>query len=404
MKFKKFICCVASVSLLASSVVFAAGTKNNTKASLFGEKGVVLNENDVVYLTFDDVAEGEVPAGWAITSTDGYVDTEVIDNGKGVEKNMLRIVDTSHDSAYTGPEAVYKFDPIEKGIVKYETRFKYTPDGTSTFSLMNFTLRNANNKNIAAGYTPPSGKAFVVRDTSTGTVNMITVSKDKWYTLTYYVDVENGVYDAMLLDESTNQSSTKFNLKFASNLEKDTVAAARFRGESYGGIYHIDYIRVSMETMRLDDALVAMITDDMKGFPAEMIDAPKNNALAKKTNIKFNGRYMFTTQAPIVSGDEVLVTAKNIATMFNMAYQRNENGYTLKNALTEITFASDGSSAKKNNASLNLSADCEIKGIQLFVPISDVAEALGLECSFNKETNEVVINGTIQTEVEEDVE
>ena len=148
------------------------------------------------------------------------------------------------------------------------------------------------------------------------------------------------------------------------------------------------------------DLEIAMITDEMKGFPAEMIDAPKNNALAKKTNIKFNGRYMFTTQAPIVSGDEVLVTAKNIATMFNMAYQRNEKGYTLKNALTEITFASDGSSAKKNNASLNLSADCVIKGIQLFVPISDVAEALGLECSFNKETNEVVINGKIQTEVE----
>lgn len=403
MKFKRIICCLVSVSLLASSVVFAAGTKNNTKASLFGEKGVVLNENDVVYLTFEDVAEGEVPEGWSIGGTNGYVDTEVIDNGKGKEKNMLRIVDTSHDSAYTGPEVVYWFDPIDKGIVKYETRFKYTPDGTSTFSLMNFTLRNANKKNIVSGYIPPSGKAFVVRDTSVSAVSMIPIGKDRWYTLTYYVDLDKGVYDAMLLDESSNQISSKFDLRFASDLTKDTVAGARFLGESYGGIYHVDYIRVSKETMRLEDALVAMITDDMKGFPAEMIDAPKNNALAKKTNIKFNGRYMFTTQAPIVSGDDVLVTAKNIATMFNMAYQRNEKGYTLKNALTEITFALDGSSAKKNNTSLNLSAACEIKDVQIFVPISDVAEALGLECSYNKETNEVVINGKIQTEAEENV-
>ena len=118
-------------------------------------------------------------------------------------------------------------------------------------------------------------------------------------------------------------------------------------------------------------------------------------------NIKYNDRYMFTTQAPVISGEEVLVTAKNLATMFNMAYQRSVDGYTIKNAANEITFAVDGASAKKNGDKLELSAACKIKGTQIFVPVSDVAKALGLSYSFDKENNEVVITGKIETKAAE---
>ena len=86
-----------------------------------------------------------------------------------------------------------------------------------------------------------------------------------------------------------------------------------------------------------------------------------------------------------------LLTAKNIASIFNLGYYITTDGAVIQSGDIKFTVAKDGSGIKKGKNAMTLSADCIAEDKQVFIPIKDIAEALGYECTYDAETNTVVI-------------
>ena len=386
MKIKKVLCAVMACSIVLSASAFAAGTKENTKLS-DGSGSNRGQTNDILFDDFTSAEEGAFPAGWSIANNNGEITTEKVDTGAYGKKNCLLLIDKTSDASWGGPTAKLSVGNLNTGIVGFEVRLKYTPDESSAYTVLNILLQNAAGANVVSSFTPSAGGSFVVRNTSSSSVPLMPIETDTWYTIKYFVDFDNGRYDALMTNETTGAIASQLNLEFATDTDKDTITTFTTLSECYGGTYTYDYVRVTKEESRLNSVLDDLTANIEKGVPAEMIDGPVSHAIGSKINIKVDDIYMATTEEPRLSGEEVLVTAKNIANMFNMVYVRNDEGFTLKNDEVEFSFGPDGSPS-----GAQLSAAPEVDGVQLFVPIKDIVTAMGYSYSFDSANNVVNIS------------
>ena len=102
-----------------------------------------------------------------------------------------------------------------------------------------------------------------------------------------------------------------------------------------------------------------------------------------------DGKYKFTTKAPKVMDGNVLVTAKNVASFFNLAYAVTDSGEVIKTDSQEYTVTEDG--IKKDSSAMKLSAKPVKDGAEIFIPIGDIAKELGYEYSYDATANVVTI-------------
>lgn len=393
MKFKRVVSLVSGIALLCSVSAFAATSKSDTKEV---EATSTRGANDLFYEDFTGVEPGVVPGTVSGSTNDyGYVTTDTSDIGGGIEKNCLMIVDTTPAREYQGPGATFNIGSYsaENGIISVEFRFKYIPDDQSSY--VNFEMQfNGSNGMLSRTVSASDNGAFIANFGADGsqTIRNSPFTHNVWNTYRVYFDFENHVMDVYYEEEATGGVVAAYaNIPFDETM--NNLSRVYFNVQVFSGTLCFDYAKVTKENARLDVAAIEeeMSASIVKGVPAEQIPAPVSTPVKDRINIKMDGIYKYTTTAPILSGDTVLVSAKNIGNFFGMAYIKTADSYTLTNAENEIVFSADGSSATNSGKPLSLFASCVVEGNQLMVPIADIAEALGYSASYSADTNEVTI-------------
>ena len=398
MKLKRLVSIIAAVSVIAaSSTAFAATWRHSKKnQTVLPNRG---GKNDLYYQDFSGVAAGTLPAGvTGGSNANGSISTGITNIGGGVMKNCFMLDDTSHQMGVGSTPSSAISLPGYKGMVGIDIRFKYVPNAPeSKYSSF-----------VIAWYAPEGMISRTVCASGNGSLNFnyggqdstkITdgaVKQDTWYTLRTVVDFDLQLMDMEILDESTKQYTQLFDTLFYSAGQFSNLSKIDFRSSEYGGTWYVDYIRVYKATEGFEERI-----PDVKKGSAEpdKVPGPKTSAVKGRTNILMDGRYKFTTKAPKVSNGQVLVTAKNVASFFNLAYEVTDNGEIIKTDSEEYIVASDASGIKKGSSAMKLSATPVKDGTEIFIPIGDIAKELGYEYSYDAAANVITINKIAQEEV-----
>lgn len=398
MKLKRFVGILAAIAIIASSSTgFAATWRHSRKGQAkLPDRG---GKNDYFYEDFSGTEPGTLPAGVSGGSNaNGYITTEVTDIGGGVMKNCFKLVDESHETGVgSTPSSAINFGNL-KGLVGIDIRFKYVPTAAdslwSSFVIAWYSPEGMISRTVCASGNGALNFNYGGQDSTKVTPE--NVKNDNWYTLRAIVDFNLSLMDAEFTDEGTKQTTQLLDKQFYTPGTFSNLSKIDFRSSEYGGSWYIDYIRVYKATERFEEKI-----PDIKKGSAEpnKVPGPKNVAAKGRTNIMIDGKYKFTTKAPKIADGNVLVTAKNVASFFNLAYAVTANGEIIKTDSEEYVVALDGSGIKKGSSAMKLSATPVKDGLEIFIPIGDIAKDLGYEYSYDANTNVVTINKTAETEV-----
>ena len=358
MKLKRFVGILAAIAVIASSSTgFAATWRHSRKGQAkLPDRG---GKNDYFFEDFSGTEPGTMPAGMTGGSnSNGYITTEVTDIGGGVMKNCFKLVDESQWSSF-----VFAW---------------YSPEG-----MISRTACASGNGTINFNYGGQDSTKVTPEN----------VKHDNWYTLRTVVDFDLALMDAEFTDDSTKETMQLLDKQFYSAGTFSNLSKIEIRSSEYGGSWYIDYIRVYKAPARFEEKIV-----DVKKGSAEpdKVPGPKTYATAGRTNILMDGKYKFTTKAPKVMDGNVLVTAKNVASFFNLAYAVTDSGEVIKTDSAEYTVTEDG--IKKDSSAMMLSASPVKDGAEIFIPIGDIAKELGYEYSYDAAANVVTINKPAEEE------
>lgn len=403
MKFKRTISLLSAAALICSSAAFAAAVRFDPYS--VDEIPDRRKPNDIFFQDFTSVDEGTLPSGVTGSSNSvSYVTTDSHNIGGGAEKNCLVIHDGDDAAAYSGTTGSISFG-AQTGLVGAEIRYKYIPTDKSNWASCEMQFFDSANKMFSRtivgsgnGYT-----TFNAGGPGNYTLEGAAITKDGWYTLSYIIDFDNKRIDAMLKNETTGALTWTMDSEYYSATDSTNISRINISPSYYGGTYVVDYVRITKESSRLE-----IFAEDniQKGIPERTvyIAAPVSHAVAKKTNITLDGKFKYTTKNPKVEGENVLVTAKNAASIFNLGYYMTPDGAVIQSGDTKFTVAQDGSGIKNGANSMKLSAECIADDKQVFIPIKDIAEALGYSCSYDAETNTVVITSAAADTADEEKE
>ena len=396
MKLKRLVSMVAAVAIVAaSSTAFAATFRHSKKNQ------VVIpdrsSKGDYYYEDFTGVEPGNLPTGvTGGSNSNGYFTTEVTDIGKGINKNCFLLVDESHATGVgSTPYSTINLKNY-KGKVGIEVRFKYVPTSSeskwSSFVMALYSPEGMFHRTVCASANGTLGFNYGGNDSQSLTMGAI--GHDTWYTLNTVVDFDEQLMNAQFRDEGNSKTKMLEDVMFYENKTFDGLSKIDFRSSEYGGKWYVDYVRVykvgdDFEFPEYED----MSANAIKKGSAEpaKVPAPINDAIAGRTNINIDGKYKFTTKAPKVSGSEVLVTAKNVASFFNLAYSITDKGEVIKGDDVEFVVAKDGSGIKNGSSATKLSAKCVADSNQVFIPIGDIAKELGYTYTYDSASNTAVI-------------
>ncbi len=387
MRFKKIICLLTASLMLTSTVAFGEALRYDYKRMT--EAVSNKQANDIVYEDFTSVSPGMLPAAMNVTKSYGFGTTEMHEVKAGVQKNCFRFTDSTHDKEYTGPTATFSTGS-QTGLLGVEVRYKYIPEETSTYSTFGIQLNGTQGLISKTVVISADGSTNLNYGGLGDTIlEKGRITNNAWYTLKYVVDFDNQVMDVMLKNETTGFVNQIIGNSFIEQSTFDNLTNVKFTSSVYGGTWMVDYIRVSREKERMPEYENLNIK---KGVPAELVDGPVSHKLDGKINVNINGIYKATTQKPYLSGNgEVMVYAKNVASMFKMGYYLNGNEVTIRNTKNTFTFAEGSDSAKFGGNVITLSEKCEVKDGKLFVSISDIAKALGYNASYDAENETLLI-------------
>jgi len=372
-RLKRIICLSLALAIVMSGfVAFAESRRINPRHV---KKPLNrMTENTVMLYDFTNCDPGSAPIGFG---SNANVTTGMYDVGDGYVKNCLVATDTTHDNSYTGPSTSAPLAATE-GIVSVEMRYKYLPLEPSNYAsviwgfdkggkrVSRFTIASANGASI-----------YCDKHNLEGT----RIFHDTWYTLRVVFDFDEGVTDAYLTNEATKVTKSAKNVEWYTAGNYDSLDAFGIQGMAYGGTWIIDYIRQEKNAERnsVDENIE-------KGCPQINIPSPVTHSIKGRTNITLDGKYKYTTVAPVVNGDgKVLATGKNIARILGLTYTSKDGALTVSSKdkeykLTVIENTSDG---------------------QSMVAIEDVAKAFGIGYEYNKDTNTVVLTTGKETKADE---
>ena len=390
MKLKKLVSIIAAISVIAaSSTGFAATWRHSRKGEV--KLPSRAGKNDYYYQDFTGVEPGVLPAGMIGSSnSNGTHSTEITDIG-GVEKNCYVLEDLSHEKGKGSTTSSSIALNNLKGLVGVDIRFKYEKTGESNWS--SFVIE----------YHAPEGlSSRMYCSSASGGLNFNNsglsgkIVPGNWYTLKCILDYDLQIMDCELLDEANKTSKQVIQGSLYADTEFTCLSSIKFRSSEYGGKWYTDYIRVYKPEGHMEEP---EFTGKKGSADPDLIPGPKSLAIKGRTNIMLNGRYKFTTKAPKVSGDQVLVTAKNVASFFNLAYSVTDKEEIIKGDNIEFTVAKDGSGIKMNSSAMKLSAFCVAEGKEIFIPIGDIAKELGYSYSYDAASDVVTLTASAEEEV-----
>ncbi len=380
MKLKKLVSIIAAISVIAaSSTGFAATWRHSRKGEV--KLPSRAGENDYYYQDFIGVEPGVLPAGMIGSSnSNGTHSTEITDIG-GVEKNCYVLEDLSHEMGKGSTNSSSISLNNIKGLVGVDIRFKYEKTGSSDWSSFVIEYHAPEGLSSRMYCGSANGKLFFNNSVLSGTI-----VPGNWYTLKCILDYDLQIADCELLDEANKTSKQVIQGPLYADKEFTCLSSINFRSSELGGKWYTDYIRVYKATEGFEEKV-----PDVKKGSAEpnKVPGPKTSAVAGRTNILMDGRYKFTTKAPKVADGNVLVTAKNVASFFNLAYEATSEGEIIKTDSAKYTVTADG--IKKDASPMKLSAKPVKDGAEVFIPIGDIAKELGYEYSYDASANVATI-------------
>lgn len=391
MKLKKLVSIIAAISVIAaSSTGFAATWRHSRKGEV--KLPSRAGKNDYYYQDFTGVEPGVLPAGMIGSSnSNGTHSTEITDIG-GVEKNCYVLEDVSHEMGKGSTNSSSISLNNLKGLVGVDIRFKYEKTGESNWS--SFVIEYHAPEGLSSRMYCGSGNGKLNFNNNSGLSD--TIVPGNWYTLKCILDYDLQIMDCELLDEANKTSKQVIQGPLYADTEFTCLSSIKFRSSELGGKWYTDYIRVYKPAGHMEEA---EFTGKKGSADPVLVPGPKSLAIKGRTNIMLNGRYKFTTKAPKVSGDQVLVTAKNVASFFNLAYSVTDKEEIIKGDNIEFTVAKDGSGIKKNSSAMKLSASCVAEGKEIFIPIGDIAKELGYIYSYDAASDVVTLTAPAEQEV-----
>lgn len=399
MKFKRIISFVTLIFVLCSSAVYAEAYRKNYRKEV--EAVSRERETDILFEDFTSVAPGQLPSGVIVNSANeyGYTTSGIVDIGGGVEKNCMLLVDTKNTQDYAGPAFSVNWASM-KGLVGIEVRLKFIkdeiPDAKDWATVLLFPRGTAGN--ITRLYAGSGSGRFVIHNGATAQSEFAStaVRPEEWWTVKFVIDTDNKKVDVQALHEPTGKLFQSFDQSYYPNDTPEDVTGIMIQTQVYSGTWAVDYVRLTEEKTRLMDQSES--EDFERGCEQTLTPGPVSSAVSGRTNIMVDGIYKYTTKEPKLDGDNVLVTAKNIATFFDMAYYTDGDKLIMKNDDTEFEIAKDGSEIKKDGKAFTASASLIAEDKQVFVPIKDIAEALGYTYEYNSETNTAAITSDLSDE------
>jgi len=389
MSIKRIICFVLLVALLTTQIAFAEAFRYNPRVIV--EIPTRNQANDILLQEFTSVEPGNLPGGMYANSKSaaGYTTTALRDIGGGAKKNCLTLVDTLNDRSYTGPGVTITC-PSTTGLVGIEVRYKFEqsdPENANTWTSFIFSPQGSAGRISRSFITSGEGKMLLNYDNE-DYINYCddVIKPEVWWTIKFVIDTNNKKVDVQVLNEATGKVYQTFDHNYYLNGSSKDVTGILIESQVWSGTWVIDYVRFTKESGRLEE----VIADDNgkdKGKPYIPIAAPSSKAISGRTNIKVGNTYKYTTKAPKVENGNVLVTAKNVATIFDMAYIPSDDGIVIKGNAGQFVIANDGSEVTYGGEVLNLSAKGVKDGKDVFIPIKEIAEKIGYKYSYNTVTD-----------------
>ena len=395
MKLKKLVSIIAAIFVIAaSSTGFAATWRHSRKGEV--KLPSRAGKNDYYYQDFTGVEPGVLPSGFLGGSNSNGTHSTEITNVGGVEKNCYVLEDLSHEKGMgSTPTSSISLNNL-KGLVGMEIRLKYEKTGSSNWSSL--VIEHTSPEGMASRTVCASANgAFQFNYGGLGGAKVTNqIVPGNWYTFKYVLDFDLQLMDCEAIDEAAKKTTQVLQSQFYSATPFSNLSAISFRSSEFGGKWYVDYIRIYKAEDHIEEA---EFTGKKGSADPVLVPGPKSLAIKGRTNIMMNGRYKFTTKAPKVNGDQVLVTAKNVASFFNLAYSVTDNGDVIKGDNVEFTIAKDGSGIKKDSSAMKLSASCVAEGKEIFIPIGDIAKELGYSYSYDAASDVVTLTAPAEEEV-----
>ena len=348
----------------------------------------ITSEYDIFCMDYSKMMPGDETGFTAnnlvkITTTTGL-------NGK--EQSALCVEDNVAGDAYSGTKIQKNFTGVSKGIISFETQFKFEKR-TDPFQALAFCLRSGTSqacrfmvRGAGDGYlllTDEAGKAFNYEGTTK-------FQPGVWYTLRVEVNL-----DAQLLQ--TELTIHRPDGKYYTNKDelplhntfKPGSAVDNFFIETrqYDGFLYFDYIKVEKDNPWTDFG-----AKKPKPKPIEFstVPVPGQRLVPGITNVSYNGEYMYFTQAPKFEGDDLVVTLRNAikALGFKFSYDNGKYIGTKGDSVIEVTPGS--TKVKYNGKDYTIGKAPTAERIPM-VSITDLAEVIGASCSYDSANNVYVI-------------
>ncbi len=385
MKIKRIIACLLVFLLVCPVISMAAATRRPQKLWPGAVKTVPSRggEDDILFQDFTSTAAGVFPQGVASTKRDtGYATTEEFEVLPGYKKNCLVIHDTDSTDSYSGALATIAV-PNAKGIVRFETRYKYLPTENNTHCALVMSLMS------------PSGElSRVVVSSANGSTNLNfaqanaaalepeCITHDGWYTLTMTIDFDTAIVEAMLKNETTGKVYTKYDSGYGSGTNHAGLTSIQLNTQRWGGKYVFDYVRVTNTDEYLSWSEAVEIE---KGFPPVYTESPAEIAVPGRINVKLDGSYIYTTTKPVENAKgNLMVSARNLAHALGATYARAGGEVTVTYGDKVAVFTDGTDKAKVNGSNVNLTDVSVLNGNQLMVSAQSFAEIFGGTYSYDK--------------------
>lgn len=376
---KKMLCYVLVLSLLSSVTAFAGAFRIDTNDIV--EIPSRRARNDVIYMDFTDVEPGTTPP--RLSTTSAGVTTQESDVGGKVVKNNYIL----RNDATTGRNIVTLNTDGLSGIVGFEMRYKFTSVDGKDFSTFLVQFYNINNKMFHRYLVSSGGEHKFDGGWKNFDHSAVKNKPETWYRLKYVINFDEQTMGAQLWDESENWCYQVLRQPF--ECENDDALTKIVLDQQTQGQWTIDYIKLSQEETNLIP--VYQESKIEKGRPVEKIATPVSRAVNGRINITLDGKYKYTTKSPKLKENKVLVTAKNIATIFNMAYHIKDDKAYMSAGNHKFEISLDGSKFLYNDNSLDLGAKPIAENAQIYVPIEDICRVMGYTCEYSADTNTVSI-------------
>ncbi len=348
---------------------------------------------DVLFEDFTLVEEGTLPEG--VVSAQDYVYTEKHEVLPGYTKNCLILDDQSYDSKYNGVYAGLDFEPQE-GITEVTVRYKYLKPEECPYASVVFGFKSSLGELSRTVVASSNGKTmFNYGYNDESSLENAILSDNSWYTLRYIINFnsENNAHiDVVLTNEGKQTTNVIYGADFEDGLDHSDLTGFVASTSVYGGKFVFDYIRVRQVEKTLFESGEDPYANIKKGTEQIKIPTPKSHAVEGKLNIILDGNYKYTTKNPYVAENgSIMITAKNLAEIFNFNYYHNGNEFVISSDEEIFTYTANSDILQTNTALINLKDKTVPSDNQLYVPANEFLSRTVKDAVLDTKTNTLII-------------